>query len=697
MPQEKDVRSGASVLSERIDGLVHSASDPEHLTSYITDLEAIGFTATFREQLVWVGPTPRCLVVDGHTTATQCTITFRAGWPYLPPLLEVEGIETWHANQQRLCLWREGDASRQWATVAGFLERVDSWSEAARSGFDDDPETLNTLVYWNGPPARRVGLIDIPELGDRSQRGVGDGHSGRLHFRPGYTDADGVDLVLRLTPNTLQKQDIPGEFGNPKELRGRYFYRGPGVVDAPPTTLEEWEAVLTEEQSEQYRRDTQNRSYQRLVHVLLWETGGGPAGLALEATRGPGGGWVTSAMDLRPDGEQALLLRAGPDAPILRDKLIVLIGIGAIGGYIADLLARSGAGHLRLVDPDVLWPANATRYVVGQGVIGPKVQIIASLLMASYPWVDVAIHADAPWTPQSLTEIVDGADLVVNATADLGHIELTSRVCEELGVASLAASLHRGGDVVRVTRHADGDTPIWQRTHLDRYPDIPPLPDELEYAGLETGCLAPVHNAPPTAVVRAAALATDVAIDYLTGRRIEHDEVIEVLQSSGDWLDQVGRVDASARPMNAMLTEFARSAMLDATESAGSHETGGLLAGPLDGDRPVISHAVEIPSAAPSPTSFLPPIEDITAALDELQATDEMIGYHGLWHSHPGVAEPSTTDLASFTAISNDPDTGSPVFIIIAGGEEGPTLTAHRHPDHGPVYLHRSGDLEVPL
>lgn len=683
------------MLSDRIDALLDTAADRQHLADYISQLESMGFVATLNDDRpVWVGATPRCLITDGHTTATECTVIFRQGWPYLPPLLHVDGIETWHANQELLCLWRDGDASRQWATVAGLMERVDAWSEQASREFGGNPETLDALVYWNGPRSSRVGLVDVHDLADRAARGSEDGHVGRLHFRPATVGPTGDAPVLQLTANTLRKGDIPDGFGDPQTLRGRYFYRAHGQLTSPPTTVEEWRDTLTQRQREQFERDRGQRRHRRLVHLLLWQTGGGPAAIALESIRDDAGDWTTAAIELRPDGERALLLRAGPDAPSLRSQRVLLLGAGAIGGYVADLLARSGLGHIDIVDYDVLWPANGTRHVIGRGPIGSKAQIVAAMVGHNCPWTAATPHDTAPWDPGALEALVAGRDLVVNATADRGHVELTARVCNSLTVPFVATSLQRGGSVVRVVRQAEGDTPIWQRAHLDAYPTIPPLADELEYAGLETGCLAPVHNAPPASVMRAAALTADVAIDHLSGRKTEPDQIIDIIRPSGDWLDNPGRLQDSQRPVTVHLTEAARDTMLAAAAAAGELETGGLLAGPLDGDRPVITHALEIASAAPSPTSYLPPLEAVTGALSQVREADPRAGYIGLWHSHPRAPEPSTTDLASFAAISDDPVTGDPVFLIVAGLHDGPTITAHRHPDHGPVLLHRAGNLE---
>ena len=53
---------------------------------------------------------------------------------------------------------------------------------------------------------------------------------------------------------------------------------------------------------------------------------------------------------------------AGPD---LRNRRVLLVGCGAIGGYIALALARAGVGHLSLVDPESFAPENTYRHACG--------------------------------------------------------------------------------------------------------------------------------------------------------------------------------------------------------------------------------------------------------------------------------------------------------------------------------------------
>ncbi len=48
----------------------------------------------------------------------------------------------------------------------------------------------------------------------------------------------------------------------------------------------------------------------------------------------------------------------------LKKAFVVVIGIGAVGGYATEALARSGIGRLRLVDFDTIKPTNFNRHIL---------------------------------------------------------------------------------------------------------------------------------------------------------------------------------------------------------------------------------------------------------------------------------------------------------------------------------------------
>ncbi len=104
--------------------------------------------------------------------------------------------------------------------------------------------------------------------------------------------------------------------------------------------------------------------------------------------------------------------------PSLRDKRIVLIGCGAIGGYLAEGLVRLGAGtgtgELMLVDSDVLAPGNLGRHTLGMNALRQtKVSALASRLDLEFPHARVTPQNRATRLPADLV-----GDLVVNATGE---------------------------------------------------------------------------------------------------------------------------------------------------------------------------------------------------------------------------------------------------------------------------------------
>src|SRR5512140_4047 len=48
----------------------------------------------------------------------------------------------------------------------------------------------------------------------------------------------------------------------------------------------------------------------------------------------------------------------------LRDARVVIVGCGATGSALAALLARAGAGHLRIIDRDYVEPSNLQRQLL---------------------------------------------------------------------------------------------------------------------------------------------------------------------------------------------------------------------------------------------------------------------------------------------------------------------------------------------
>ncbi|MCA9547169.1 MAG: tRNA threonylcarbamoyladenosine dehydratase [Myxococcales bacterium] len=78
----------------------------------------------------------------------------------------------------------------------------------------------------------------------------------------------------------------------------------------------------------------------------------------------------------------------------LRAAHVMVLGIGGVGSWAAEALARSGVGRLTLVDLDEVCVSNSNRQLHAlEGAVGhPKVQVMAARLARINP--DLAVHAE---------------------------------------------------------------------------------------------------------------------------------------------------------------------------------------------------------------------------------------------------------------------------------------------------------------
>jgi len=109
-------------------------------------------------------------------------------------------------------------------------------------------------------------------------------------------------------------------------------------------------------------------------------------------------------------------------ANAFRHAHVVVIGVGGVGSWSAEALARSGIGKLTLIDLDDVCVSNVNRQLHAlDGQIGkPKVEVLAERCRAIWPGIE--IHADAAFiTPTNLAErIPDDADHVIDAIDHVG-------------------------------------------------------------------------------------------------------------------------------------------------------------------------------------------------------------------------------------------------------------------------------------
>jgi sulfur carrier protein ThiS adenylyltransferase len=99
----------------------------------------------------------------------------------------------------------------------------------------------------------------------------------------------------------------------------------------------------------------------------------------------------------------------------VKSSVVGIAGAGGLGSSIAIALARTGVGHLIIVDFDLIEPSNLNRqqYFVDQIGI-PKVEALQKNLLKINPYVRVDAHHEK-LTPGDVERIFGAADVIVEA------------------------------------------------------------------------------------------------------------------------------------------------------------------------------------------------------------------------------------------------------------------------------------------
>jgi len=103
----------------------------------------------------------------------------------------------------------------------------------------------------------------------------------------------------------------------------------------------------------------------------------------------------------------------------LKNKRVVMVGAGAIGGFLSELLCGMGAGSgkrgsFEIIDPDIFGPENIGRHLLGfESIDQYKVAALQSRLNTSYPFLRIEGHAA---DLSSKTDLLTKADWVIDAT-----------------------------------------------------------------------------------------------------------------------------------------------------------------------------------------------------------------------------------------------------------------------------------------
>lgn len=130
--------------------------------------------------------------------------------------------------------------------------------------------------------------------------------------------------------------------------------------------------------------------------------------------------------------ERLRLLIQDEGLEVLRQSCVMVIGVGGVGGYAAEALARSGIGKLILIDADTLALSNLNRQIIATlDTVGqPKTEVMKQRIASYAPDCEVVCVQEffsiekEELFKQRIDYIVDAIDTL---SSKLDCIELASR------------------------------------------------------------------------------------------------------------------------------------------------------------------------------------------------------------------------------------------------------------------------------
>jgi tRNA A37 threonylcarbamoyladenosine dehydratase len=147
----------------------------------------------------------------------------------------------------------------------------------------------------------------------------------------------------------------------------------------------------------------------------------------------------------------------------LQDSCVAVFGLGGVGSYVAESLARAAVGKLILVDYDLVCLTNVNRQLHAMtGTIGkPKVEVMAERLKKINPKLEIVTHQMFYSAKVSEGLLSDEYDYVVdaidNVTAKL-HLIATAHGRGIPVISAMGAANKRDPTLVRVADIAETHT-----------------------------------------------------------------------------------------------------------------------------------------------------------------------------------------------------------------------------------------------
>ena len=202
---------------------------------------------------------------------------------------------------------------------------------------------------------------------------------------------------------------------------------------------------------------------------------------------------------MEPRYERNLPALTEAECALLRQKRVLVVGCGGLGGHIIDQLSRIGIGALRVVDGDVFEPSNLNRQLLSKvDLLGvSKAKAAADHIARVNP--DVSVEAvESFLTEDNAAQLLTGCDLVLDALDNIPSRRILAAACEKANIPYVYGAIQ--GWVAQAAVSMPGDCLI------DRL-----YPEEIEIRDKSVLSFTPAL---------CASMQTALCVKLLTGRAV---------------------------------------------------------------------------------------------------------------------------------------------------------------------------------
>lgn len=160
---------------------------------------------------------------------------------------------------------------------------------------------------------------------------------------------------------------------------------------------------------------------------------------------------------MEPRYERNIPALTEAECAILREKRILVVGCGGLGGHLIDLLSRIGVGAIRAVDGDVFEPSNLNRQLLSEvPLLGvSKAKAAAARVSRVNPEVEIEA-VEAYLSETNAQRLLQSCDVVLDALDNIQSRKVLAAACAKAGIPYIYGAVNGWVAQTAISMPGDG-------------------------------------------------------------------------------------------------------------------------------------------------------------------------------------------------------------------------------------------------